>query len=300
MAQKFGFSRPQPQSPKQAYEQKYNMSRVQLLLALAFTLVNIIMMVAGGDSYFLFSIFIPYYAVTMGTILTGHYPPSWTPEDYEGMPVLDNSFMIIMIAVAAVIMALYLLSYIFSSKHRVGWLVFALIFFSADTLLMILLGGLDLTVLIDLLFHVWVIVYLAMGIHAHSKWKTLPDEIPVPVYPVDADGMPVAEGDPMEAQPLDPSFDTPVLRYADETVKSRTLLEVQVEDLKITYRRVKRVNELVVNGRVYDEYQAVLETSHELNAVVNGHAIAVGFDSSLSRSYAVVDGKQVATKIRLY
>ena len=304
MAQKFGFSRSQPQSPKQAYDLKYNSSRTNILLALILTVVNIGMLIAGGDSYFLFSIFIPYYAVMMGTILTGHYPPDWTPEDYADLPVLDNSFLVVMIVIAVAIMAFYLLSWIFSSKHRVGWLIFALAFFSADTLLMLLLGGFDLTVLVDLAFHIWVVVSLAMGIHAHSKWKSLPDEAPFSMYAydqtVDAEGMPVTEGDPAATQPMDPSFDTPVLRYADETVKCRILLETEVDGLKITYRRVKRVNELVINGRVYDELEAMVEPSHELNAVVNGHAIAVGFDSSRSRSYAVVDGKQVATKLRWY
>lgn len=304
MAQKFSFSRSQPDTPKQAYDIKYTNSRTNILLALILTAVNIIMLISGGDSYFLFSIFVPYYAVLMGTVLTGHYPSSWVPEDYEGLPVLDNSFLVIMIVVAVVIMALYLLSWIFSSKQRVGWLIFALAFFSADTLLMLLLGGFDLTVLVDLIFHVWVIVSLAIGVYAHFKWKSLPDEAPVSAYAFDptvsADGMPVAEGDSMAAQPMDTSFDTPVLRYVDDTVKSRVLLETEVDGLKITYRRVKRVNELVVNGRVYDEYEALVETSHELNAVVNGHVIAVGFDSVHSRSYAIVDGQQVATKLRLY
>ena len=39
---------------------QYRAARVNLLLALAFTLVNIILLFAGTDSYFLFSATIPY------------------------------------------------------------------------------------------------------------------------------------------------------------------------------------------------------------------------------------------------
>ncbi len=303
MAQKFGYARTQPQTPKEAYDLKYNSSRSNLLLVLLFTVVNIAMLLLDGNTYFLFSAFIPYFLVGMGTIFTGRYPEEYA-ADYEGLPVLDDSFLIVMIAIAVVIMVLYLLSWIFSSKQRVGWLIFALAFFAADTLLMFLLGTVDLSTIVDIIFHIWVIVSLSMGIHAHYKWKSIPDEAFAPAYAFDqmagVEGMPVTEGDPMVAQPMDSSFDTPVLRYADESVKHRVLLETEADGLKIVYRRVKKVNELVINGRVYDELKALVETSHELNAVVNGHVIAVGLDSSRSRSYAVVDGKQVATKLRWY
>ena len=43
------------------------------------------------------------------------------------------------------------------------------------------------------------------------------------------------------------------LRRADYSVKSKTLLEATAEGYRICYRRVKSVNELVINGIVYDE-----------------------------------------------
>ena len=39
---------------------------------------------------------------------------------------------------------------------------------------MILIGGISVDSIIDILFHGWVIVSLAMGIYSHFKMKSLP------------------------------------------------------------------------------------------------------------------------------
>ena len=92
--------------------------------------------------------------------------------------------------------------------------------------------------------------------------------------------------------------DSVVLRYADYDVKSRTLLEANVDGYEICYRRVKSVNELVINGRVYDEKKAVLEFEHNLSAVVGGHTIEAGLDDTCS-SYICFDGSLIKHKMRL-
>lgn len=88
-----------------------------------------------------------------------------------------------------------------------------------------------------------------------------------------------------------------MLRYADTDVKSRTLLEADVQSYRICYRRVKKTNELVVNGRVYDEMTAVIEFAHKLCATVDGHKIEAGYDHE-SFSYIIFDGQTVARKRR--
>lgn len=88
-----------------------------------------------------------------------------------------------------------------------------------------------------------------------------------------------------------------VLRYADPAVKSRILLETEVEGYRICYRRVKSTNELVVNGQVYDEKKAIIEFEHQLVAVVGGHTIEAGYDSD-SYSYIAFDGELVEYKKR--
>ena len=91
--------------------------------------------------------------------------------------------------------------------------------------------------------------------------------------------------------------DNPV-RRADRSVKVRILLEVRVEEYEICYRRVKSVNELVINGIVYDEKKGVLEFAHNLSAVVDGHKIEAGLSDD-SYSYIMFDGECLANKQRL-
>ena len=67
----------------------------------------------------------------------------------------------------------------------------------------------------------------------------------------------------------------------------------------IVYRRVKRVNELVIDGRVYDEIEALVEFAHSLKAQLDGHLIEVGFDGWV-HSYLKIDGQTVARKTRFY
>ena len=81
-------------------------------------------------------------------------------------------------------------------------------------------------------------------------------------------------------------------------MKSKTLLEADVLGHKVLYRRVKKTNELVIDGRVYDEYVATFEFQHELAAIIDGHEITAGFDGKIS-SFITLDGQTVAKKTRL-
>ena len=169
----------QPLSRRQQLAGKYASSRHNILLVLIFTTINLVLLVANSDTYFLFSAYIPYMIVSMGMFLCGKYPE----EFYEVVgetEFLDQSFLVVTLVIAVVICVLYLLCWLFSDKGRVGWLIAALVLFSLDTLLM-LLGGIGLDSVVDILFHGWVIVSLSMGISAYFKLKKLPEEEPVPV-----------------------------------------------------------------------------------------------------------------------
>lgn len=93
-------------------------------------------------------------------------------------------------------------------------------------------------------------------------------------------------------------LDSVPLRRAAENVKCRIFLEKQVQDYHICYRRVKRTNELVINGYVYDEYVALLEFAHALYASLDGHSFEVGFDTE-NYSYIKYDGRCLVRQIRL-
>lgn len=92
--------------------------------------------------------------------------------------------------------------------------------------------------------------------------------------------------------------DDPILRRADESAKCRILLEAVRQEYRICYRRLKHTNELVVNGYVYDEKKGIIEFTHKLSAVVDGHIIEAGYDDR-DFSYIRFDGKRIARKKRI-
>ena len=64
---------------RELYEQKYRSSRMNLLLVVIFTVVNLILLVTNTDTYFLFSAFIPYAIATIGMMLCGRLPEEYYP-----------------------------------------------------------------------------------------------------------------------------------------------------------------------------------------------------------------------------
>lgn len=128
---------------------RYNGARSNLLLAIVFTAVNIVLTAAGSDLYFLFSIMLPYSMFGAGTVLT---------------------------VLAVALLGVYVLCY-FLSKDKRGWLTAALVLFIVDTLafagifvLAVISGGLELgSSLFDVVFHVWVLISLIGGVRYGKK-----------------------------------------------------------------------------------------------------------------------------------
>ena len=166
----------QPISPRLQLETKYTNSRSNLLLVVLFSAINVFLLVTNSDRYFLFSAFIPYLIADLGMALCGRYPAEYYDGELSEYQFFDDSFFIITVVIAAALIALYLLCWILSKKPRVGWLIFSLVFFSADTVLMLVVTGISSDFIVDVVFHAWVIVSLVSGIMAHYKLKKLPEE----------------------------------------------------------------------------------------------------------------------------
>ena len=204
------------------------------------------------------------------------------------MAFFDNSVFVILLVISVVLTLLYLLAWLLSGKNRVGWLIFALVFFGLDTIGMLLLSGISLDSIFDIVFHAWAIYDLILGIRAYYKWKKLPPE----------EEAVIEGGDENAEAGVTEIPDSAIIREADKDVKHRVLLEARMFNYDICYRRVKHTNELVINGNVYDEYTAVMELPHTLGATVDGHYFEVGYDGS--RSFISVDGEIVTKKLRLF
>lgn len=177
----------QPMSERSLYESKYASARHNILLVVIFTTINLVLLVAKSYTYFLFSAFMPYFLTDLGMILGGMYPPEVYTGDMEGVAVFGTGFFIATVVISVIILSLYLLSWIFSKNNKGGWMVFALVLFSIDTVCMFALGVIGADAIIDILFHAWVIWSLASGVHAYSKLKKLPCDV------IEAAGEEIAE-----------------------------------------------------------------------------------------------------------
>lgn len=166
---------------RQLLENRFRSARYNILLVLIFTAVNILLAVTQSNLYFLFSAYIPYALVDLGMLLCGMYPEEFY-EAFYGAPYHSLEFsskviFVIALAVAVVILVWYLMSWLFTKKVKLGWMIFAFAFFVVDTLAMLIIGGISLDMLIDYVFHAWVLFSLLNGILAGRKLKKLPEEV---------------------------------------------------------------------------------------------------------------------------
>ncbi len=256
-----------------AHKKRYSNARADLLVMIVLTVANIILMFVGSDTMMLFSAMIPYMSVASGYFYNGG---------------------IVYYAFAAVFIALYVLCW-FMSKKKYQWLIVATVLFSLDTLYLVdicITTGDFASSSIDFIIHALVLYYLIAGIITGKKLKEIEEN---------ADGLGEGISDEVYTQNnvnVHSEGNTIYIRRADAEVKSRTLAEVEYNGHYICYRRVKRINELVIDGYVYDEIEMLIETPHELTAVINGDTIQAGISSS-SISYINVNGKRIAKKLRL-
>ncbi len=159
---------------REQLEQKYKMARANLALMIVLSIVNIIMLVAGSTSMLLFSATVPYVA--------GIY--AMTAVEYG----LDANMIVfvICVAIAAISVLLYALCW-WQSKKRSGFMIAALVLFILDTAFMayMYLSMLDVSGIIDIAIHAWVIYYLVIGVTSGAKLKKLPEEPPVETIPAE-------------------------------------------------------------------------------------------------------------------
>lgn len=276
-------------STREQLEKRYKNSTSNLLLVAVFSAINLVLLLVNSDSYFLFSAYIPYLLGDYAMFFSGRYPEEYY-ADVPDMEFFGTSFFAAFVAVAVIFILFYVLSWFFARKNKGVWLVLSLALFVIDTLVMFAVIGFSMEMIMDIVFHIWVIVSLSLGISAFFKLRRLPDEAfaPVAQYPMPENG--------------EASFafeNSPVLRIVDPDEKARSFVEADWNGHHIVFRRTKRVNELVVDGRVYAEFEVLIETEHALQANIDGHVIKAAYDGRMT-TYIFVDGKEVAKKVRLY
>ena len=147
-----------------AYQQnKLKSARYTLLIAVLFTVLNVVLLLIGTNRYFLYSATIPYYLTFFGYMF-----------DHFTL----GTYALTGLVLAAVPVAALALCW-FMSKKDSRWLKGALAIFVLDTAAMV---GLMLwtrqlsSSLLDIVFHVWMLISLTQGIKAAGRLKILEAE----------------------------------------------------------------------------------------------------------------------------
>ena len=147
-------------------QQKYNTARINLLLMIGFTVLNVVLAFTGSDTMMLFSAIVPYVAAGFATV-----------------PVFEP-IIVPLIAIAVISIAAYLVCWIFSKKHY-GFMIAALCMFAIDIVAVLFIYMDDFSDgIIDIVFHAWILYYLIIGVINGVKLKKLPEETegePIPV-----------------------------------------------------------------------------------------------------------------------
>lgn len=142
--------------------------RAALIGVVILTVLNLVLLLTDTDRYLLFSISVPYFLTMLGQFMDEN--------------LLSSSFTVTALVVSVVILALYTVCWALSKK-RPGWLTAGLVLFCVDTVALVIfvftLMESPESFFMDFVFHVLIIVELAMAVKGSKKLKTLPEASPV-------------------------------------------------------------------------------------------------------------------------
>ena len=268
--------------PGDSPEKKYRVCISSLLFMGIVTALNIVMLFKGEDNYYLFSIYIPFAIVDYAMYLCGLYPAEYY-GDITGIQFYDKSVLIGAVLLAIIVIAGFLACWLVAKKHNQIPLIVSLIFLGVDTIIMAFAEGLG--AVIGIVFHAIVMFTLVGAMVLLGKINNPKQTSAVNEAPEET------------ATQVINGYSAPLRVAAAE--KNRVLAEANVSGMNIVYRRVKSINELVINGYVYDEYVAIVEGKHTLKANYNGHMVEALFNGVI-HTKILVDSKEVVKKLRLF
>lgn len=215
----FGASNQQSVSPRLMLENKARYSGSIILILAIVTLISILMPAFGDDRFFLFSFFIPWFIVYAVALNTGRFPPEYYEEigGWENEEFFPNSVFIVGLVIAILMVVVIALIFVMSIKHRKRGVFIAAVLYSIDTALMLLLLGIDVSMLLDYVFHALGLWVLWSGYSAILKLEKMPPEEPANTAPAASDfysGDNVPEDFPVEETPVE---ETPTETPTEET-----------------------------------------------------------------------------------
>lgn len=163
-------------SPRQLAESNFKSARFDILAVALLTIINMVILLTGSDSYFLFSACVPFYLTMYAMLFTGRFPPEFYTGEFAGMEFAGDGYFYVTLGFAIVFVALYVVCFAMLRKPNKVWFIIALVAFVIDTLAIFFFVGFEVSILLDLAIHALVIFYLIKGIKACADLERLPVE----------------------------------------------------------------------------------------------------------------------------
>ena len=173
------------------YEARYKNARLWLIIAVAITVLNILLTVLGSDTVFLFCAIGPVNLISYA--LLGFQEPVALQAlaAYLGFELPHESMATAVAVILVAVAVLGILAYFFSwlcSKKDGRWMTVALVLFILDCLFMIADIVLGVRMAKDfeyaytpnifaVVFHCWVVYDTVIGVTSWKKLKTMPEEV---------------------------------------------------------------------------------------------------------------------------
>ena len=173
------------------YEARYKSARIWLIIAVAITVLNILLTILGSDTVFLFCAIGPVNLISYA--LLGFQEPVALQAlaAYLGFELPHESMATAVAVTLVAVAVLGILAYFFSwlcSKKDGRWMTVALVLFILDCLFMIADIALGVRMAKDfeytytpnifaVVFHCWVVYDTVIGVTSWKKLKTMPEEV---------------------------------------------------------------------------------------------------------------------------
>ena len=232
-------------------KRKYESARANLLVVIIFTALNMLLLLLDSGITFLFSASLPQIFVILGSYIGG----IWY------LPVVT----VIGVILGVLTLGVYVLCY-FLSKKKNAWMIVAFIWFVIDWLAMIFsfvaLFEVDFGVILDVLFHVWITVYLVTGMKNGKEYceKELYNKTVTPQAVAQA-----------TIEQYENAAEAVPLRVVEPVRGRKTIISAEYKGIKVRIDKVKNMTELVINDFVYGEVKTpIRSTPFTLSAIVNG------------------------------
>ena len=117
--------------PREKYLRKIQSARIDIIIMIMLTIINSFLLFTESQTYFFFSAFIPYRIILESAFYTGQMPAVY----YEGLELegelefLGIEIFYIAVAIAAVILGVYLLCFFLSKTSKKAlWFITKVLF----------------------------------------------------------------------------------------------------------------------------------------------------------------------------